>query len=225
MHLSVSHTSASMAPRWTAADDTAVSAAASARSGRAWPDWVDCPNRGRITADEASKRHCVLGKRPRPRGTIENGEVPSADPAVKPAAQRTQRSTPMRDRAEKVGVVVKPTPDGLREAVASRFLAADDRRGAACLLHKHQKEVQQTVARAEKREVRLRDMHALRERLRIQRRQLWKTFNMQSDDTDGDAPGLCVEVGAGERLEFELETRDLEQGMIARLSDKERTFF
>ena len=116
----------------------------------------------------------------------------------------------MRDRAEKVGVVVKPTPGGLREAVASRFLAADDRRGAACLLHKHQKEVQQTVARAEKREVRLRDMHALRERLRIQRRQLWKTFHMQSDDTDGDAPGLCVEVGAGERLEFELETRELE---------------
>ena len=131
----------------------------------------------------------------------------------------------MRDRAEKVGVVVKPTPDGLREAVASRVLAADDRRGAACLLHKHQKEVQQTVARAEKREVRLRDMHALRERLRIQRRQLWKTFNMQSDDTDGDAPGLCVEVGAGERLEFELETRELEQGMIARLSDKERRLF
>ena len=62
---------------------------------------------------------------------IENGEVPSADPAVKLAAQRTQRSTPMRDRAEKVGLVVKPTPEGLREAVASRFLAADDRRGAA----------------------------------------------------------------------------------------------
>ena len=123
-------------------------------------------------------------------------------------------------------MVVKPTPDGLREAVASRFLAADDRRGAACLLHKHQKEVQQTVARAEKREVRLRDMHALRERLRIQRRQLWKTFNMQSDGTDGDdSPGLCVEVGAGERLEFELETRDLEQDVIAQLSDKERRFF
>ena len=48
----------------------------------------------------------------------------------------------MRDRAEKVGVVVKQTPDGLREAVASRVLTADDRRGAACLLHKHQKEVQ-----------------------------------------------------------------------------------
>ena len=108
-----------MAPRWTAADDAAVSAAASARSGREWPGWVDCPNRGRITADEASKRHCVLGKRPRPRGTIANGEVPSVDPAVKPAAQRTQRSTPMRDRAEKAGVVVKPTPGGLREAVAS----------------------------------------------------------------------------------------------------------
>ena len=122
---------------------------ASARSGRAWPGWVDCPTRGRITADEASERHRVLGKRP-PRGTIENGEVPSADPAVKPAAQRTQRLTPMmRDRAEKVGVVVKPTPDGLREAVASRFLAGGDRRGAACLLHKHQKEVQQTLARAE----------------------------------------------------------------------------
>ena len=72
MHLSVSHTSASLAPRWTAADDAAVSAAASARSGRAWPDWVDCPNRGRITADEARKRFCVLGKRPRPRGTIAN---------------------------------------------------------------------------------------------------------------------------------------------------------
>ena len=146
LHLSVSHTSASLAPRWTASDDAAVSAAASARSGRAWPDWVDCPTRGRITADEARKRHCVLGKRPRPRGTIENGEVPSVDPAAKPAAQRTQRSTPMCDRAEKVGVVVKPTPDGLREAVASRVLAADDRRGAACLLHKHQKEVQQTLS-------------------------------------------------------------------------------
>ena len=48
---------------------------------------------------------------------------------------------------------------------------------------------------------------------------------MQSDDKDGDAPGLCVEVGAGERLEFELETRELEQGMIARLSDKERMLF
>ena len=93
-------------------------------------------------------RYIFLGKRPRPRGTIANGEVPSVDPAVTPAAQRTQRSTPMRDRAEKVGVVVKPTPDGLREAVASRFLAADDRRGAACLLHKHQKDVRQTVARA-----------------------------------------------------------------------------
>ena len=81
---------------------------------------------------------------------IENGEVPSADPAVKPAAQRTQRPTPMRDRAEMAGVVVKPTPDDLREAVASRVLTAYDRRDAACLLHKHQKEVQQTVARAEK---------------------------------------------------------------------------
>ena len=48
---------------------------------------------------------------------------------------------------------------------------------------------------------------------------------MQSGDTDGDAPGLCVEVGAGERLEFDLETRDLERGMISRLSDKERMFF
>ena len=96
-----------------------------------------------------------------------------------------------RRRAKKAGVVVKPTPtpDGLREAVASRVLTADDRRDAACLLHKHQKEGQQTVARAEKREVRLRDMSALRESLRIQRRQLWKTFNTQSGDTDGDAPG------------------------------------
>ena len=68
-------------------------------------------------------------------------------------------------------------------------------------------------------------MSALREGLRIQRRQLLNTFNTQSGDTDGDAPGLCVEVGAGERLEFELETRDLEQDMIARLSDKERRFF
>ena len=122
-------------------------------------------------------------------------------------------------------MVVKPTPDDLREAVASRVLTAYDRRDAACLLHKHQKEVQQTVARAEKREVRLRDMSALREGLRIQRRHLWKTFNTQSGDTDGDAPGLCVEVGAGERLEFELETRELEQAMLARLSDKERMLF
>ena len=42
---------------------------------------------------------------------------------------------------------------------------------------------------------------------------------------DGDAHGLCVEAGAGERLEFELETRELEQGIIARLSDKERRLF
>ena len=39
-------------------------------------------------------------------------------------------------------------------------------------------------------------------------------------------PGLCVEVGAGERLESELETREeLEQGVLARLSDKERRLF
>ena len=38
-------------------------------------------------------------------------------------------------------------------------------------------------------------------------------------------PGLCVEVGAGERPEFELETRELEQGMVARLSNKERGLF
>jgi len=56
---------------------------------------------------------------PTSRGTIANGEVPSVDPAVKPAAQRTQRSTPMRDRAEKDGMVVELTPDGLREAVAA----------------------------------------------------------------------------------------------------------
>ena len=84
----------------------------------------------------------------------------------------------MRDRAGmragKVGVVAKPTPGGLREAVTSRVLTADDRRGTACLLHKHQKEVQQTAPpRAEKREVRLRDMSALREGLGVlQRRQL-----------------------------------------------------
>ena len=59
----------------------------------------------------------MLGKRPRPRGAIANGEVRSADQAVKPAAQRLQHSAPMRDCAKKVGVVVKPTPDGLREAV------------------------------------------------------------------------------------------------------------
>ena len=68
-------------------------------------------------------------------------------------------------------------------------------------------------------------MSALREGLRIQRRQLLKTFNTQSGDTDGGAPGLCVEVDADERLEFELETRELEQAMLARLSDNERRFF
>ena len=68
-------------------------------------------------------------------------------------------------------------------------------------------------------------MSALREGLRIQIRQLWKSFNAQSGDTDGDVPGLSVEVGAGERLKFELEIRELEQDMLARLSDKEHRFF
>ena len=117
MHLSVSHTSANLAPRWTASDDAAVSAAASARSGRAWPGWVDCPTRGRITAGEASKRFCALGKRPRPRGTIANVDVPVPESV----AQRTRRMTPVPERAQNSGVVLKPTPEGLREAAASRI--------------------------------------------------------------------------------------------------------
>ena len=71
----------------------------------------------------------------------------------------------MRDRAQRFGVIVKPAPEGLREVVASCVLTADDRRGAAAAaaaaLQKHHKGVQQTVARAEKREVRLRDIYAL----------------------------------------------------------------
>ena len=223
MHLSVSHTSASMAPRWTAADDAAVSAAASARSGRAWPDWVDCPNRGRITADEASRRYTFLGKRPRPRGTIANVDVPVPESA----AQRTRRMTPVHERAQNLGVVLKPTPEGLREAAASNFQLAGGA-DAKTVLHKHQKLVRQIVSRAEERVVRLRDLTQLQEDLRIRRRLVWNEIIQQSDD-DGDAPGLCSAPSAAERLDFQLETRHrslfLEREVFAELPAGERRFY
>ena len=217
------HTSASLAPRWTAADDAAVSAAASARSGREWPDWVDCPNRGRITADEARKRFCVLGKRPRPRGTIANVDVPVPESA----AQRTRRMTPVHERAQNLGVVLKPTPEGLREAAASNFQLAGGA-DAKTVLHKHQKLVRQIVSRAEERVVRLRDLTQLQEDLRIRRRLVWNEIIQQSDD-DGDAPGLCSAPSAAERLDFQLETRNrslfLEREVFAELPAGERRFF
>ena len=212
-----------MAPRWTAADDAAVSAAASARSGRAWPDWVDCPNRGRITADEASRRYTFLGKRPRPRGTIANVDVPVPESA----AQRTRRMTPVHERAQNLGVVLKPTPEGLREAAASNFQLAGGA-DAKTVLHKHQKLVRQIVSRAEERVVRLRDLTQLQEDLRIRRRLVWNEIIQQSDD-DGDAPGLCSAPSAAERLDFQLETRNrslfLEREVFAELPAGERRFY
>ena len=192
----LSHTSASLAPRWTATDDAAVSTAASARSGPAWPDWVDCPNRGWITADQASKRFCALGKRQRRNATIANVDVPVPESV----AQRTRHMTPVPERAQNIGVVLKPTPEGLREAAASNFQLADGA-DAKTVLHKHQKAVRQTVSRAEKRVVRLRDLTQLREDLRIRRRLVWNEIIPQSDD-DGDAPGLCSAPSAAERLYF-----------------------
>jgi hypothetical protein len=64
--------------------------------------------------------------------------MPSTDPVVKPVAQCTQRSTPMRDRVEKVDVVVKPTPEGFREVVALNVRFADCT-DAKTVFHKHQK--------------------------------------------------------------------------------------
>jgi hypothetical protein len=113
--------------------------------------------------------------------------------------------TPVPERAQNIGVVLKPTPEGLREAAASNFQLADGA-DAQTVLHKHQKVVRKTVSRAEKRVVRLRDLTQLREDLRIRRRLVWNEIIQQSDD-DGDAPGLCSAPSAAERLDFQLETR------------------
>ena len=54
------------------------------------------------------------------------------------AAQRTRRMTPVHERAQNLGVVLKPTPEGLREAAASNFQFADGA-DAKTVLHKHTK--------------------------------------------------------------------------------------
>ena len=165
----------------------------------------------------------MLGKRPRPRGTIANVDVPVPESV----AQRTRRMTPVPERAQNIGVVLKPTPEGLREAAASNFQLADGA-DAKTVLHQHQKVVRQTVSRAEKRVVRLRDLTQLQEDLRIRRRLVWNEIIQQSDD-DGDVPGLCSAPSAAERLDFQLETQHrsllLEREVFAKLPAGERRFF
>ena len=147
-----------MAPRFTARDDAAIEAAAAARTGVAWPETIELPDRGRISGRDAQKRFARAGARCKPELLkVDDVVKPSASP---PPAKRTRRATPMQERAEAVGIIHLPTPPSQRAIVSDPSASAHAVAQARQAIHAHQKARSKKVARAEIR-------HSFHERQRL----------------------------------------------------------
>ena len=142
-----------MAPRWTARDDAAVAAIAAARdrpgAGSAWPDAV-APDRGPLTGNQVKDRWRTIKHRFQ-ASSDEAAAAAAAAPAPAPGARGPHRLTPIRDRAEAVGVEYQSTPAGQRDIVAdpdaSPAAAAEARR----VIKRHKTAMHNFVSRAENR--------------------------------------------------------------------------
>ena len=141
-----------MPSRWSVRDDDAVAAIASGRdragAGSAWPD-ADLPDRGRLTGEQLKKRWHAIKRRF--QASDEAAAAAAAAPAPAPGARGSHRLTPMRDRAEAVGVEYQSTPAGQRDIVAdpdaSPAAAAEARR----VIKRHKTAMHNFVSRAENR--------------------------------------------------------------------------
>ena len=149
-------------PRWTAQDDAAILAAAAARTGSGWPETIDLPDRGRITGKQASMRFArIQARRVEREEPVQRAE--DADDDIEPRHRR--RLTPMRERAEKVGIPHVPTPQELRDVVADPDVSSAKKRKAKLQIHAHQKARQARVKRAETRAEKLARFREMQEAL------------------------------------------------------------
>ena len=167
-------------PRWSEADDAHVLAvdAARERAGRGtWPEEVLCPDRGKITGKQARQRCARIAGR-----------------AAAPAPARQTRRTPIKQRAANVGVDrLRPTPSGVRAIIADTAAPSAAVDAAKHQLHKHQKALLQTVARAEAKRPAQECYEEVR-RLVRRRREIWESEN------SSDVPGLHFEESAVEQV-------------------------
>jgi len=67
--------------------------------------------------------------------------------AIESKPKRQRRTTPVKDRAAKVGLALPPTPAGLRDRIAESTIT--DLRLARKEMQRHQKKCQQKTERAE----------------------------------------------------------------------------
>ena len=143
--------------RWTKADDDAILAAGAALADRSIWQPGDCPNRGTVQGQDAKKRVSRLGKRAR-----EQADEPPSGLSVFVSVESTtkkascaKRYTPMRERAERIGVNFNSTPVELRQIVDENSSPGAVTR-ARVSIHSFQNSRSQTIRRAEIREQSLR---------------------------------------------------------------------
>ena len=150
-------------PRWTAQDDAAIAAADAARTRTGkWPETIDLPDRGRITAKQARERFSrIQARRVEREEPVQRAD--DADDDIEPRHRR--RLTPMRERAEKVGIPHVPTPQELRDVVADPDVSSAKKRKAKLQIHAHQKARQARVKRAETRAEKLARFREMQEAL------------------------------------------------------------
>ena len=134
--------------KWTARDDNAILEAANARTGDRWPADVSLPDRGSISGGQARRRWSKL-MRPDARVEANGAGAESRVGGTASTSKRRRNTADMTERAAVVGVIIPPTPDGVRRTITDASSAPADVERAKRDLHRHQKKVQKIVSRAE----------------------------------------------------------------------------
>ena len=134
--------------KWTARDDNAILAAANVRSGDRWPAEVSLPDRGPISGGQARRRWSKL-MRSDARASSHCADAVDSRGGGATAKKRRRNTADMTERAAAVGVIIPPTPDGLRLIITDANSAPADVERAKRDIHRHQKKVQKIVSRAE----------------------------------------------------------------------------
>ena len=150
-------------PRWSKQDDATVAAIAACRerpgAGSAWPA-ADLPDRGRLTGQQVKKRWLVI------KHKFTTEAAAAAPVPAHGAGKQVRRRSPMRARAEAVGVQFQPSPAGQREIVANPDASSSAVARARRLIKRQKTAMHQTVARAEKSAAKKQKLLALREEIR-----------------------------------------------------------
>ena len=183
-------------PRWSKQDDATVAAIAACRerpgAGSAWPA-ADLPDRGRLTGPQVKDRwHAIKHKFSSAMADV-SAPVPAAAPAPARGARRPRRQTPMRARAEAVGIEHQPTPAGQREIVADPDASPAAVALARHVIKKQKIAMHQIVTRAERTSVKLAQLAKLRKEIQAE-------MEMQQEAQPSNCPGLAAQVDNIQRL-------------------------